>query len=359
VTQCFRAAADNEGVSDSLFQPSTQDYPRSGCPACAAEIRRVPRNERDRQGPFAAAMRRYRCADATCGWEGLLPRQAPSRRSAPSRWQRLRAGLATLRPGLPVAVAAVGGMAFAAAVLMGTTAWRGPSSAAAPKAQWLAPGQHHEGVALAAQHPLLQAPDTEAAEVERLALRQGCAWGLPGRNPYRGTVEQALVTAKLPPEVVQRVAMKVRNGQPDDRLEIRNEGIRGSKGEREFDPNNVALTYGHTLCVNARVNFKPGHVERATLYEAADNKGQLHAVMVPDVCGNVSVLGARMERKRPRVAVLAEWAHGGPRLLRLRALEEEDPPQSVPEPATLALAVLALAAAGGAGAWARRRTTGR
>lgn len=356
MTQCFRVAADNEGVSDSLFQPSTQEYPRSGCPACAAEIRRVPRTEQDRSGPYAAAMRRYRCSAAACGWEGLLPRQAPSHRTPPDRWQRLRAWLALLRPSLPVALAAVAGMVFAAVATLGVTTWRGPATASGPKPVWLAPGQHHEGVAVAAQHPLLQQPDPEAPEVERLALRQGCAWGTPGRNPYRGTVEQALVTAKLPPEVVQRVAMKVRNGQPDDRLEIRNEGIRGSQGEREFDPNNVALTYGHTMCLNARVNFKPGHVERATLYEAADNKGQLHSVMVPDVCGNVSVLGARMERKRPRVAVLAEGPHAGPRLLRLRALDgEEDPPLSVPEPATLGLVLLGLVAAGAAGLRARRR----
>jgi hypothetical protein len=40
------------------------------------------------------------------------------------------------------------------------------------------------------------------------------------------------------------------------------------------------------------VNFKRDHFERASLYQAADYRGRVHSVMIPDVCGNVSVLGA-------------------------------------------------------------------
>ena len=53
------------------------------------------------------------------------------------------------------------------------------------------------------------------------------------------------------------------------------------------------MSFGTTLCLNARVNFAPGHVEAADLFEARDDQGRLHAVMVPDVCGNVTVLGAQ------------------------------------------------------------------
>jgi len=69
-----------------------------------------------------------------------------------------------------------------------------------------------------------------------------------------------------------------------DRLDIRTGSIRAQRSGSEFDAGNIAMTYGKTLCLNTRVNFVPGHVEKASLYEAADRQGRLHAVMVPDVC---------------------------------------------------------------------------
>jgi hypothetical protein len=110
--------------------------------------------------------------------------------------------------------------------------------AGSPTAIALVPGVHHEGVAISATHPLLQAPPSAGPEVERLTLKQGCAWAQPGRSPYRGDVEQALVTARLPAEVVHRIALKVRSGQPDDRLLISNAAIRSERDAREFDARN-------------------------------------------------------------------------------------------------------------------------
>ncbi len=329
---------------------------RSNCPACGEAIRRVPRTEADHAGRFATQMRRYQCANAACGWQGLLPRQPASQRTVEAVAEAAKPSAArewfkALRPALPLVAAGVAGAVLASAAMWSVL----PHADPAPRgnAKLLAPGEHHEGVALNAQHPLLKAEDAMPPEVERLSLRQGCAWGRPGTNPYRGTVDQALVTAKLPPEVIQRIAMKVQAGQLDDRLEITNAGIRTHKDEREFEPRNVAMTYGKTLCVNTRVNFKQGHVERASLYEAADKRGNLYSVMVPDVCGNVSVLGARMERNRKRVplAVLAETAHGAPMLLRLMSADPDDPAKPVPEPGTLACVLAALAALG----WSARR----
>jgi hypothetical protein len=129
-----------------------------------------------------------------------------------------------------------------------------------------------------------------------LALRQGCAWGDPGRDPYRGTVEEALSRARLPADVIRQIVTKVRAGVADDRVEITNAAIRTVHDPREFDPKSVAMTFGRTLCVNTRVNFEPGHMERADYYEATDAAGNTYAVMVPYVCGNVSVLGERAER---------------------------------------------------------------
>lgn len=304
----------------------------------------------DLESRFAEALARYRCTDASCGWAGLLPRQserAADRRPAfapdMARWKSV--GRRAVRA-WPLLLA---GLATAAIVSLAQS--DDPGGRAARSNRPLAPGEHHDGVALSSEHPLLKAVVEEspaAKDVERLALRQGCAWGKPGRNPYRGSVDQALLTAKLPPEVIQRIAHKVGSGQLDDRLEITNAGIRAERDERQFDPRNVALTYGRTLCVNARVNFPVGHVERASLYEAADRQGNLYSVMVPDVCGNVSVLGARMERKRKRVAlpVLAQTAHAAPALM-LVSGAEDDPARTVPEPGTLACVIAALAAWGG------------
>lgn len=334
--------------------PYDPDERRSNCPECGEAIRRIPRSVADRGGRFATAMRRYQCTGAGCSWQGLLPRQPGQRRSRALSVIANAQVKAGLRRVAPVALSSLAGAALAVLTLVSfSPSWLTQARAPTP----LPPGAHHEGVSLNPQHPLLKAQDSAAPEVQRLALRQGCVWGKPGTNPYRGTPEEALVTARLPAEVVERIAMKVKAGQVDDRLEITNAGIRTQRDEREFEPRNVALTYGKTLCVNARVNFKAGHVERASLYEAADKRGNLYSVMVPDVCGNVSVLGARMERGRKRVAlaVLAETAHGAPALL--LAADNDDPAvHAVPEPGTLACVLAGLAGVGAAGWWSRRRS---
>ena len=131
---------------------------------------------------------------------------------------------------------------------------------------------------------------TSSAAAGALALRQGCAWGEPGRDPYRGSTEQALVAAGLPAEVVRSIAAQRAAGRSADRLRITRQGIRNVAGAQFFDPRRIDLSFGMTMCRGSRVNFAPGHVEMADLYEATDAAGRRHAVMVPDVCGNVSVL---------------------------------------------------------------------
>lgn len=335
------------------------------CPACGRKVRRVHRTEDDMESRFAESMARYRCVNERCGWNDLLPMHLPAaaprarprigRRRAPIGFAGVRNAGRQLLRAWPLLLAGV-----ATAVVV---SYRLPSNASpatdAHSTLPLKTGEHHDGVEITADHPLLKAAQdpVSSAGVQRLSLKQGCAWGLPGRNPYRGSVEQALVTAKLPAEVIQRISGKVSAGQLDDRLEITNAGIRSERDEqREFESRNVAMTYGNTLCVNTRVNFKRGHVERASLYEAADNKGNLYSVMVPDVCGNVSVLGARMERKRKRIplAVLAETQHGAPALMRLVSGAEDEEARTVPEPGSLVLALGALGAMAALG-WLRKR----
>jgi hypothetical protein len=154
----------------------------------------------------------------------------------------------------------------------------------------LAPGLHDEGVAVA----VAAVGDAAAgsASPHGLALRRGCQWGQPGRKPYQGSVRQALQAAGLPEDVITQIEAQHRSGQKSGRLAISRNGIRHTGDGRVFPARGIALTYGMTLCQDATVNFAKGHVEMADLYEARDAQGKPHAVMVPDVCGNVSVLGA-------------------------------------------------------------------
>jgi hypothetical protein len=308
-------------------------------------------------------MRRYRCAAAGCGWRGLLD-----------------------DPGIPGAGVAVPrramlAMATLAGILAAATAGWMLHRPSAPERVLVGPhvvhrGTHLEGDRLPADHPVTAYVQPARLEREptgytnapdaQLHLRRHCAWGLPGRNPYRGSTAQALQTAQLSPTVVQAIAADILAGRKVDRVTVRNDGIVAERSGRVFDQRRVAMTYGMTMCVDTRVNFKPGHAEGADLYEAMDDDGRIYAVMVPDVCGNVSVLGQRYVREAMPSAGAASAADPRPwlrlppelrpRLLpdRLRYTDYREPKgggdgdegdAELPEPGTLLLAGLAMAAA--------------
>lgn len=351
---------------------------------------RVPRLPQDRAGEGAEPLGRYRCRQGGCAWEGLIQRHASSAGAdtphestssalvtalSQSHWLRL---WPVLLIGL-AAAATLGGW-----LQLNKETRHGP--AAQVNARFVPLGISHDGEALPDDHPLLtwaddpdSTPATLPAAVQALAraasapassvvaqtagltLRQRCAWGQPGRSPYKGTVEQALTAAKLPADIVKLIADKVRAHDNTDRLTITNAAIRGDKGGKEFDPRTVVMTYGHTLCLATRVNFKAGHQERADLYQVADKTGKRYAVMVPDVCGNVSVLAERGEAFPVKVLAAAQaqadsFAQSGSGGAHGSALGSTAGgganSSSVPEPGTLASVALALGLLG----WLRRRT---
>lgn len=353
---------------------------------------RVRRSAADRDQVDPATgwpMGRYRCANLSCGWQGLLPRQ-PLRQRQPEVWQRprpspgLRQRVVALN--LPWAQAGSVMLVMALLVLLGVQGARHLLGAQPQQVSTAVPaGESHDGDPLPARHPWMRpvvlaavdaavpsvspsatpaelaaswlAPDAGrpgagaappgtalASSVEPLQMRRGCAWGQPGRNPYKGTVEQALLHARLPPEVVAEVSRKVRAREVSDRLEIRTGSIRGVSHGREFDPQRVAMSFGRTLCLNSRVNFEAGHVERADLYEVKDARGRQHAVMVPDVCGNVSVLGERGERRRALVAAGGGAADADEEWWTLATVAAMADGGTIPEPGTLATVLAALAA---------------
>jgi hypothetical protein len=191
--------------------------------------------------------------------------------------------------------------------------WSHPATAGRPEAPPPVPGPGRR-----------EAP---APQVAGLSLRVGCAWGEPGRNPYRGTPEQVLAALRLPPELVQVAAQRIRAGDRTDRVTITSTGIRRHNADVEYDAQRLALSFGRSLCLDARVNFRPGHREEADLYEVATADGRQVTVVVPDVCGNVSVLSV-----------------DGQSLARL-AFADAQEPRSVPLGGTLGHVLLGLALA--------------
>jgi hypothetical protein len=262
------------------------------CPGCGGPLERVHRHPLDRFLSAFRSLHRYRCCDPACGWEGVVGREEQLGPAAPAPGWRGRAlwllggvGL-TLAAGLAVRVVMDSRGEARAPVAAVTTSPR--ASVKGP-----IPGLHDEGRELSEEDDRLENNTTP------LQLRRSCLWGVPGRTPYRGTVEQALTAARLPPDVVRRIADMVRAGGSDERVEITRAGIRSTDGRRTFPAHIPAMGFGDTLCFDTVVNFQPGHVEYAALYEAEDRTGRTYSVMVPFVCRNVSVLGVRGDLGTP------------------------------------------------------------
>ena len=377
------------------------------CHACGSKMRRVHRRADERGPLMPAALRRYRCRNLSCAWEGLVDRQAAeatNRVGVPGRWPLEADALAakveaapsppTASPGLtielthtvvpqrpsskskPSAAAAflprrvrkaAVSLGLLSAGAMAATAMHfwpvdvDPHWPRTASGQLIALGESYDGDDLVETHalnqtvvvaqlqptsqtpPPSQTPQTQQTSdtdpvVNRatalpkkasppLALRQHCTWGQPGRSPYKGTVEEALRTAHVPESVVQKVAERVRLKNSNGRLVINNKSIRLVGSKRQFSSANVTMTYGRTLCVETKVHFKKGHSELADLYDATDEQGKRYAVMVPDVCGNVSVLAAAEDAGEDATLTVASHSAA-----------------DVPEPGTLAAVVLGLLA---------------
>lgn len=248
------------------------------CPRCGTGIERVSRDATDRLLGRFRKTRRYRCVDvAGCGWTGLIERSADRTKRESRIARRVAWTLAVL--------AVVVGVAELARPLV-TPALQ----AAAPRQPQrmtpldvLPPGAHIDGTPVVFKA-------NEKPPVTGISLRRNCVWGEPGRNPYKGSVEDALKAAKLPPEVVKQIADNIRLGMATDRIAMSRDGITTVDGRRRFDPLMHSMAFGRSACLDTVVNFKPGHVEQGPLYEALDRNGRSYTVVVPDVCGNVAVL---------------------------------------------------------------------
>lgn len=274
------------------------------------------------------SVHRYQCVNGSCTWEGIVSDDLPDDLAGDGR-PRLtwRSRVLWFLIGAAVALASVQAVRM---TLRDQTMKNARLAKAAAQRQALPPlpvdvGESYDGEALAEDDP------RRGTQASPLTLRRGCAWGVPGRTPYVGTVGQALTAARLPESAIRKFEAMVEKKLISDRVQITREGITTVSKQRQFDSLSFNMAFGKTMCFSTRVNFKPGHVELADLYEATDAQGKRYTVMVPDVCGNVSVLGDREERNGP------------------------PPDTPTPEPATLALFAGALAAL----AWFTRQRSRR
>ena len=260
-------------------------WPDGGlCPSCGSSLERVHRHALDRWISVFRTVHRYRCTSPSCGWTGVLGRDAGTAAPAPRRWLPL---IVSFAAGILVAAAAVQVLRMSRSTPDPAPDQIALSQGVARQAESTAPGVDFPGAALSPTDPRVR--DNPSP----LQLRHSCAWGVPGANPYRGTVAQALAAARLPADVVRKIADMAERGWVYDQIEISRDGIRSVNGKRDFGREMRAMAFGDTLCFNTRVNFPAGHVEHAAMYQADDTSGKTYTVMVPYVCQNVSVLGER------------------------------------------------------------------
>lgn len=325
---------------------------RRACPRCGqAALQRWAEPPAGPAPPRAGYGRltRMHCSAEGCGFDGWVPRRA-QRRPGSSRWRLGRRRLLALlrRWSATLGVLALVGAAASSGAAIGSAWERAHAPTAVEQRTALPPGEYHDGDPLPPAHPLARPQGTGSPSLD---LRGACVWGRPGRHPYQGSVADALAAARVPAEVQAVLLAKHAQRQPDGRLVIANDGIRAESGGRVFAAQGFAMTYGHTLCLETRVNFPAGHAEPADLYEASDARGRRWSMMVPDVCGNVSF-----------IAEAGDAGAGGsagvlPAQFHLSTLDAFDPggTHSVPLPGTLACVLAAFAAWAGV-AVLRRRT---
>lgn len=120
-----------------------------------------------------------------------------------------------------------------------------------------------------------------------------CDWNAPGANRYRGTVDAAVVALGMPTGTSDRLRRRISKMDYDEVVEIRRNSISGSV--YEYDPQIAFMHFGGAgkICRNVdRSKWKADAVERGLVY----CDGSM-CVLVPTVCGNVSLIGRREVRE--------------------------------------------------------------
>ncbi len=261
------------------------------CPSCGGQTRRVHRHFVDRLLSTFRSVKRHRCINPACAWEGIISSSDDSLVEGGAGGTSWRGRVLWFVAGVAVALGTVqSARVYLAEKAAREALVRAEQQRARVVPIPVAPGESYDGEALADEDP------RGVGNRSELTLRRNCSWGIPGRNPYQGTVAQALTAARVPESAVRKFEMLIENKMISDRVQISREGITTVSGRRSFNSKSFDMAFGTMMCFDMRVNFSEAHVEHADLYEATDADGRQYAIMVPIVCGNVAVLGERAER---------------------------------------------------------------
>ncbi|WBS05611.1 MHFG family PEP-CTERM protein [Pseudoduganella sp. SL102] len=122
-----------------------------------------------------------------------------------------------------------------------------------------------------------------ASAVVATAMLSNCSWNHPGRNPYRGTVGEAVSRyIDIPAPVRTRLIAKIESGQADDTAAIMRDTI---AGKYDYSPQITDMHFGQrTVCgAVTRDEWAATRREMGKVY-CVDN----HCLIVPKICGNIS-----------------------------------------------------------------------
>lgn len=115
------------------------------------------------------------------------------------------------------------------------------------------------------------------------AMLSNCSWNSPGRNPYRGSVAEAVSRyIDIPVPVRAQLIAKIEGGRADDNAAIMRDTI---AGKYDYDSRITSMHFGQrTVCENVtRDGWAATAREPAKVYCVDD-----HCLIVPQVCGNIS-----------------------------------------------------------------------
>lgn len=122
-----------------------------------------------------------------------------------------------------------------------------------------------------------------AGAIVATAMLSHCSWNSPGRNPYRGSVSDAVTRyVDIPLPVRTRLIAKIEGRQADDTVAIMRDSIAGND---HYDPQIADMHFGQrTVCASvARDGWSDTAREPAKVY-CVDG----HCLIVPQICGNIS-----------------------------------------------------------------------
>lgn len=115
------------------------------------------------------------------------------------------------------------------------------------------------------------------------AMLSHCSWNQPGRNPYRGSVTEAVSRyVDIPAPVRARLIARIESGRADDTVAIMRDSI---AGKYDYSPRITGMHFGQrTLCETVtRDGWSATAREPAAVYCVGEQ-----CLIVPKICGNIS-----------------------------------------------------------------------